>query len=625
MIRSLLSAALLVIAAPAFAQNADAPAPAPLPTPEEAARQLEPAADAMPAAVPAAASTSSSGDPPARPYFVKGELVGTAVRPLTRRNFLGASGGISALPATADTVLNNFYFTVEPQLDLRSQLYQDLRVGLGVPLQFELYDARGAFERCLAVARDAKQSGASQDMIVTATGDCIEAEKGNATENFGRLRAEDWDETSDFAKVIRYVTIGGEERPFYLNVSRIYGHSVAHGTAIRRYNPNLDYNTARVGVTFDAYHRFIGFESMVNDMLDPDVLGLLAFVRPFEPAFSHVLPLRNLSFGASVAVGLDAPRLVAYEPGLFEPSVDKPIPRVDSDLNPVVVDDATVTILGFDVETKLIRTQNADLKVYFDVQQILDHGRGFTLGTLWRFSFGRPATMALRIRAEGHLFDPDYLPSYFDSFYDVQKLQYLPAGYFSGAVAYYPTKLAYLEANAGGKQRLGGYFEATHTFVNLLTVGLAVRGSVGIGQPRAAGFQGPQFTNYDACGWQGERLDCAAAGTVTVAEPGYGSLLLYGEIPFRRFLQAFISYEAFSTSLNAAGLDLFELDGDNEVLFAGARLQLLPVLFVQAEARRFYFLQRITNVDLDNLRMEQDQNFHSEWTFALNLYAGYEF
>ena len=40
-----------------------------------------------------------------------------------------------------------------------------------------------------------------------------------------------------------------EERPFFLNVSRIHAHSVGHGPVISRYNPNLDYNTARVGAT----------------------------------------------------------------------------------------------------------------------------------------------------------------------------------------------------------------------------------------------------------------------------------------------------------------------------------------------------------------------------------------
>ena len=46
---------------------------------------------------------------------------------------------------------------------------------------------------------------------------------------------------------------------------------------------------------------------------------------------------------------------------------------------------------------------------------------------------------------------------------------------------------------------------------------------------------------------------------------------------------------------------------------------------IQAEARRYFFLQRISNVDLHNLTFDQDQNVHSLWTFALNVALGYEF
>jgi len=100
---------------------------------------------------------------------------------------------------------------------------------------------------------------------------------------------------------------------------------------------------------------------------------------------------------------------------------------------------------------------------------------------------------------------------------------------------------------------------------------------------------------------------------------------VFAQVPFQRILQAFVSYEVFSTSLAGEGLDFLELDGDNEVLFSGVRLQLLPILFLQGEARRFYFTQRLSKVDVDAQLIEQDQNLRADWTFAINLYAGLEF
>jgi hypothetical protein len=61
------------------------------------------------------------------------------------------------------------------------------------------------------------------------------------------------------------------------------------------------------------------------------------------------------------------------------------------------------------------------------------------------------------------------------------------------------------------------------------------------------------------------------------------------------------------------------------VFFGGARIMVLPFFFIQAEGRRYFFVQRFNDVDLHELTFEQDQNFHSRWTFALNASLGYEF
>jgi hypothetical protein len=98
----------------------------------------------------------------------------------------------------------------------------------------------------------------------------------------------------------------------------------------------------------------------------------------------------------------------------------------------------------------------------------------------------------------------------------------------------------------------------------------------------------------------------------------------HAELPLRRYLQAFASYEVFSSS-SEHGLGILRFDGDNEILFSGARLMLLPIFFIQAEARRYFFVQRISDVNVDELTFQQDQNFHSRWTFAINASLGYEF
>ena len=580
-------------------------------------------------------SEAESLPPQHRPYFLKGELAMGAVHPLTRNDFIGVAGGISGLPSGFNTALNSYFLTIEPQIDLRFESLNNLRIGLGVPLQMQLADPRAAFEVCLAEAKAVRDMGGDDGAIVDAGAKCVQKQKDHLTDNLGQLRKQDYDENSDYAKLIRYITIGGEEKEFYLNISRVFGQSLGHGTVVRRYNANLNYNTTRVGATLDAYHRFVGFESMVNDIIKPDVLGIMGFVRPLEPIFTKSTPLRSLSLGASIVVGLSVPRTLGYEVGLLKPSNGQFIPALNpEDLTYVTQETDTVQIAGFDVESKLIRTESADMKVYYDLQQMKDHGGGQTLGTLWRFSFGQPAFMALRVRAEGYYFDADYLPSFFDGFYDIHKNQYLPSGYTAGAnrLSYYPTKLGFLEANKGGRKRLGGMFEITHSFVDLLTVGAALTTWSPTGDPQTAGFVGPSFPDITAegpnkCTLTGSALSCPKQKLLDPRgeEKGYASLLLHAEVPFKSFLQGFATYQIFGENVSQLQDNMFKFKGNNEVLFSGVRIHILPLIYLQAEARRFYFLQRVTNIDIDALRIDQDQNYRAQWTFGLNINAGLEF
>ncbi len=634
----------LAAAEPAAPGSVTAP-----PTAAEAPAASEPAAPVLPAAAPPAVEpppapksdnpadqpttpltspevpVADERDPWARPYFVKGDLNTFSVRPGTRRNFIGVAGGLSAVPRDSNAVINAFYATIEPLVEIKNPTY-NWKLSLGAPLQFELLDARGAFEICVAQAKDLQAMGQNRSMVETATATCVAKQKDRATENMGKLRRADWDEASDFAKIIRHLVIGGQERPFYLSLSRLYDQSFGHGTVVRHYNPNIDYNTARLGANIDISRSAIGFQAMANDLVRPDVIGALGFVRPFRP-FSDNVMLRSLSVGASYVRGSNQPLGLKYEKGLFGPSFDQPIPQVsEKNLDLVGSKFHQASVVGFDLETKIVRSEWADIKLYGDFDKMLDYDSGITLGSLFRFSFGQPAKHALRARAEVSHFGAAFLPNYFDTFHDIFALQYLPVGYKSSkGITYYPTKLEFLEASRGGRNRIGGYLEITHAILDAVAVGAVLRGHTPYGSPGKAGFVGPSFPDYGSnCVPQPDgRFACDGKITL-MKEPGFGSLRLSAELPFRRFLQAYASYEVFS-STSDDGLGAFKFDGDNEVFFSGARIMLLPILFIQAEARRYFFLQRLSNVDVKNLTFEQDQNMHSLWTFAANISLGYEF
>jgi hypothetical protein len=46
---------------------------------------------------------------------------------------------------------------------------------------------------------------------------------------------------------------------------------------------------------------------------------------------------------------------------------------------------------------------------------------------------------------------------------------------------------------------------------------------------------------------------------------------------------------------------------------------------VRRRSQRYFFPHRVRDVDLEKLTIEQDQNYHADWTFAVNAFVGYEF
>lgn len=322
-----------------------------------------------------------------------------------------------------------------------------LQLTLGVPLRFELLDAR----------------------------------PDQRFNNVGRFRAQDWDEASDFAKVIQRLKFGTKEQRFFLDINRYSSHTIGHGALMKRYDANLNFNTSRVGVQLDAFSDYIGFESMVNDITGPNVLGGLVFIKPLSLINNRNYILRSFSIGVSAATDLKAPIRNALD---FE-DVDKDGRRSQE----LKIDQSTfqpkslttqVANYGFDVEIKLIDTREIDWKMYGDYS-LLESGvptednneirapyvglesvvsSGITWGHLIRSNLGVDPIHALRIRLEYRNYDPNYLPSYFDSLYEVQRVQYLPSGEVVDLAN--ATKLQrVLGRDPNGERVHGGYFEAS--------------------------------------------------------------------------------------------------------------------------------------------------------------------
>ncbi|MFZ5471715.1 MAG: hypothetical protein ACOZIN_19990 [Myxococcota bacterium] len=459
--------------------------------------------------------------------FVKGELSAFlgSDRVVTKNNRLGVSLGL-------DRVGEVYYALLEPQVDLRF-LEKRLAVGVGVPLRFEVFN----------FGRD--ESG--QPLL---------------SRRLGELRAQDYDEPQDFAKVLKYVTYGRKEDRLYLNVGQRYASSIGHGALVRRYAPNVDVDLTRVSAQLDAYNDYAGFELLTNDVVEWNLLSGLAFVKPLA-SFGDGVVMRSLSLGIGAAADFRAPRELLTDPNVGVRLLDEH-GRMRATRTPVV-------LVGADVEVKMVKTREVDIKPYVDYSMLLGGDGGFTLGGLGRFNVGEETVHAFRAVLELRWLGSRYVPSYFDTFYEVERFVAadLPEAPAFPGIGRFATK--YQDVMSGRlPQRLGYYVEGSY----------GVRGKVG-------------FT-------------AAIEGTSGGPEKNF---VVHLEVPAVDLLQFFGSYYKRGFS----GLGEVGLLDEKSVFFAGARMKLLPFLFVNGRAFKTFRV----NPDV--------QRYDNTFGFALDVEVGYEF
>ena len=76
---------------------------------------------------------------------------------------------------------------------------------------------------------------------------------------------------------------------------------------MKRYDANLNLNTSRVGLQLDAFSDYIGMESTLNDIANPNVIGALVFVKPLSFVNRRNFMLRSFSIGFTSVMDTGAP------------------------------------------------------------------------------------------------------------------------------------------------------------------------------------------------------------------------------------------------------------------------------------------------------------------------------
>ncbi len=441
--------------------------------------------------------------------FFKGEL--TTIGPLEiipRSDRVGVVLGYRRLAFT-------HYLYVSPEVDLRFFPEQSitkeakLRLGFGIPLNLQIFSGE----------------------------DSNNDTKLDKFENAGVPRSEDWDHWRDFFKIIRYIQYGRKEDKVYVNVNRFFASSLGHGIIMKRYIPNLDYFNTRVQASVDAYSRYGGGEFYVNDITKANVAGALAFLKPGS-FFSKHWMAESFSMGVTYMTDWDAPTWVSTN-------------RQGKDGN-YIYEAGQIQAVGGDMELKVVKwpveKTKVDIKLYTDYTQMIDLGGGFAFGMLGRYNLYTKHRQAFRTRLEFRTHAENFIPSYFDSFYEIMKYRYFSEtrpGTSTKVTDYsVPTKLTELRRRSGDWNRYGAYMEFSYALLDYLGITI--------------GFD-------------------TANGTDN------GNFLAHIEVPATKYFRLTSTY--YKTNVNSAK-NVFDFHAVNTMFQALARLRPIQLLAFQFGIRK---------------------------------------
>lgn len=270
------------------------------------------------------------------------------------------------------------------------------------------------------------------------------------------VREEDWDEWTDYLKIIRFFRFGHKGDFIYVVVGDLPGATIGHGTIVNRYYNNIDLDHYKMGLVADLNTDYGGVETLLNNGFVTNLFAIRGYLRPW----SFVDPesyLNNFAVGFSVASDVSAPYTLGF--------VDH---EKEYDLPPVDVEE-TATVMGGDIEFKVLDTSFLTLTPYMDLNGIpASGGVGYHAGVLGVFHIGG-ISMDLQARLEYRYFTGDYIPAYFNSYYEIQKFAY-PYWDDAGRVELRDTKRRVLELLPD--RGLNGYYaELVFNFLGLFTIG----------------------------------------------------------------------------------------------------------------------------------------------------------
>ena len=241
--------------------------------------------------------------------------------------------------------------------------------------------------------------------------------EGNNEWSFGADQDEVEDIALDFLSdlflKIRYVEWGKQRDPFFFKIGNLNNMTLGHGILMKNFANDANFPAIRrVGLNLGFDAGGFGLESVVNDLVDPEIFGARLFIRP----------IGKLAFGFSSAVDINPDEKA--EQGNTVPT-DTIFLTAAADVDFPLMENDMLSFIFFADIAGMVPYMNGDFqeKMMYD-----DSSSSFSLSNFRNFGgntglFGNILFMDYRL--EYRYFDGVFKPSFFDTSYERMRGKYI--------------------------------------------------------------------------------------------------------------------------------------------------------------------------------------------------------
>jgi hypothetical protein len=227
----------------------------------------------------------------------------------------------------------------------------------------------------------------------------------------GNLRKEDFNEFSDYLSIIRYVRYGLKNDPVYVKLGALDYYTLGHGSVMYQYNNSPSLDVRKIGLVFDVDFGNFGLESIYSRFAEAGVVGIRGYVRPLKFSEVGAIPIiGDLEVGATYAGDYD--KHAGVVSGYYDPATET---------IQTTSDEGSINIVGVDIGFPIVSNPLVSLKIYADYTKIINFGSGVATGIIFTSSGLGITTISAKL--ERRFNNDHYLPSYFNSFYEIQRFQ----------------------------------------------------------------------------------------------------------------------------------------------------------------------------------------------------------